>query len=198
MGEFRLETERLILREWRKEDRDHFWQMAASDQEMMRYLFPLTREKSDEAIDRQISHQANHGHCFWVVEHKDARRAIGYCGIIPPRPPIHEYELGWRFESAYWGQGLAREAAQATLEWSWANLDTMTIIAVTNEVNRRSWGLMARLGMQRNHGEDFDHPDVADGRFLSPLHHLSRQSSAMTFAIFAPSRPSRETGKNAT
>lgn len=130
MGEFRLETGRLVLREWREEDRDHFWQMT-SDAEMMRYLLPATRESSDAAIDRMMASQAEHGHCFWVVERQSDRRTIGYCGVIPPRAPIFEHELGWRFESAVWGQGFAREAAQATLDWAWAHVDAAQVIAVT-------------------------------------------------------------------
>ena len=157
-----IETERLLLRAWREEDRDHFWRMT-SDAEMMRYLFPLTREKSDAGIDRQVAHQAERGHCMWVAERKVDNRAIGYCGIIPPREPTFEYELGWRFESACWGQGYAREAAQATIDWAWANLAAQTIIAVTNPENTRSWGLMLRLGMTHNPVDDFDHPDVPEG-----------------------------------
>ena len=167
MGEFRLETERLILREWREADRDHFWEMTG-DAEMMRFLLPSTREESDQAISRQMAHQAGHGHCFWVVERKDDLRAIGYCGIIPPRAPTFEYEIGWRFVSQVWGQGLAREAAQSSLDWAWANLDTQTVVAVTNPVNTRSWGLMLRLGMTRNPSEDFEHPDLSAG---NPLRH---------------------------
>jgi RimJ/RimL family protein N-acetyltransferase len=167
MGEFRLETERLVLREWREADRHHFWQMT-SDAEMMRYLLPLTREASDAAIDRQLAWQAGHGHCMWVAERKSDGRAIGYCGILPPRAPMFEYELGWRLESAAWGQGFAREAAQATLAWTWANLDTTMVVAITHPENERSWGLMIRLGMTRNPAEDFDHPDVAEG---DPLRH---------------------------
>ena len=157
-----IETERLLLRSWNEKDRDCFWQME-QDAEMMRFIKRLTREESEARIDRQIANQAEHGHCFWAVERKSDSRAIGKCGIIPPRAPTFEYELGWRFKSACWGQGYAREAAQATLDWAWANLDTQSIVAVTNPVNARSWGLMLRLGMTRNPEEDFDHPEVAEG-----------------------------------
>jgi RimJ/RimL family protein N-acetyltransferase len=157
-----IETERLLLRAWRDEDRDRFWAME-QDFEMMRYLKKLTREESEAGIDRQVAHQAEHGHCFWAVERKSDLRAIGKCGIIPPRAPTFEYELGWRFESACWGQGYAREAAQATLDWAWANIDTQAVVAITNPVNTRSWGLMLRLGMTHNPAEDFDHPEVPEG-----------------------------------
>ena len=167
MAEFRLETERLVLRAWRDDDRDHFWAMTR-DSEMMRHLQPLTREQSDGAIDRQIAHQSEHGHCFWVVERKRDASAIGYCGVIPPRAPTFACELGWRFRSSVWGQGYACEAALATLDWVWTNLEAKSVVAVTNPVNSRSWGLMLRLGMARNPDEDFECPDVPAN---DPLRH---------------------------
>jgi RimJ/RimL family protein N-acetyltransferase len=65
-----------------------------------------------------------------------------------------------------WGQGYAREAAEASLAWGWATLDIPRITAITVPANHRSWNLMERLGMTRDPAADFDHPAVPDG---SPL-----------------------------
>ena len=77
MAEFRLETDRLVLREWRDADRDLFWQMTF-DAQMMRYLLPVTRESNAAAIDRQQAWQAEHGHCMWVTEGDPLRRCVLY------------------------------------------------------------------------------------------------------------------------
>ena len=74
-----------------------------------------------------------------------------------------EIEIGWRLTCETWGQGYAREAAAATLAWAWSNLDAPSIAAITVPANRRSWGLMERLGMRRVVDGDFDHPDLAEG-----------------------------------
>jgi len=39
---------------------------------------------------------------------------------------------------------------------------------MTNIENVRSWGLMERLGMVRDHASDFDHPAVPIGDPLRP------------------------------
>ena len=70
-----------------------------------------------------------------------------------------------------WGQGLALEAARASLSWGWRNLDAPAATAVTVPANWRSRGLMERLGMLRDPGGDFDHPDMARG---DPLRHHIR------------------------
>jgi RimJ/RimL family protein N-acetyltransferase len=77
-------------------------------------------------------------------------------------PIESDVEIGWRLRADCWGKGYAREAAQASLDWAWANLDREAVAAITVTDNRRSWGLMERLGMRRDPLEDFDHPDLAE------------------------------------
>jgi RimJ/RimL family protein N-acetyltransferase len=162
-----IDTERLLIRPWRDADRAPYHALCR-DVEVMRYLGPLqSRADCDAAIDRMIASQAAHGFCFWAVERREDKRFIGFCGLKPGRGPIDgEIEIGWRLGSAHWGQGYAREAASACLDWGWAQLAVASIVAITAAANRRSWGLMKRLGMTRVAGGDFDHPDVPED---SPL-----------------------------
>lgn len=162
-----IETVRLIVRPWRDADREPFWQMAL-DPDVMRYLPPMTRAESEAAVDRMMALQADCGHCFWALERKDDGLFLGFCGILPPRPPVNETEIGWRLARHAWGHGYAREAAEASLAWGWANLQVPAIMAITNSANERSWGLMERLGMTRQPDEDFDHPALAKGDPLRP------------------------------
>lgn len=160
-------TERLILRPWRDEDREPFFTMSR-DPEVMEYLGPLaeTRADSDPGVDRIIAIQAERGHCFWALERRDDGAFLGFCGLkicLDPCPVEGDVEIGWRLRRDAWGQGYAREAAEASLAWGWANLDAPRIIAMTAAVNRRSAGLMRRLGMTRRPNLDFDHPRIPEG-----------------------------------
>ena len=173
-----IETERLILRPWRDADREPFWAMAC-DPRVMAYLPPLTRTECDASVDRMIAIERDHGHVFWALERKAEGDFIGFCGILPPRSPIFEHEIGWRLAHHAWGLGLAREAAEASLEWAWSHLPVPAIMAITNLANVRSWGVMERLGMARCPDEDFDHPDLAEGDPLRPhiLYRIHRPQS---------------------
>lgn len=162
-----IETTRLRLRVWQDADCEPFCAMG-QDAEVMRYLPKMTREQSDAAVRRMIAIEAEHGYVFWAVERKIERDFIGFCGILPPRSPINEHEIGWRLVRHAWGLGYAREAAEASLAWAWANLDVAAIIAITTLANTRSWGLMERLEMVRQPLEDFDHPEVPEGDPLRP------------------------------
>lgn len=169
MGDFRLETDRLILREWRDGDRVAFHAMS-TDPRVMKFLGPaMTMADVDALIARLRGLQETLGHCFWAVERKADGRLIGWCGLIrgAKNTPIEDLvEVGWRFAFENWGQGYAREAASASIDWAFAHLPDDEVWAITVNDNANSWGLMERLGMHRHADKAFDHPNVPDG---SPL-----------------------------
>jgi RimJ/RimL family protein N-acetyltransferase len=105
------------------------------------------------------------------MERREDGAFLGFCGIKPGpegTPIKGEIEIGWRLGHAFWGQGYAREAAQASLDWAWAHLDVPGVAAITTRTNMRSWGLMERLGMTRIPEDDFDHPLVPAESPLRP------------------------------
>lgn len=171
MGEFRLETERLILREWRNGDRTAFHAIN-TDPRVMKFLGPaMTLADIDALITRLRGLQETLGHCFWAVERKDDGRLIGWCGLIrgAAGTPIEgRVEVGWRLAFDTWGQGFAREAATAAIDWAFAHLPDDDVWAITVNDNANSWGLMERLGMQRHEDMGFDHPNVPEGSPLKP------------------------------
>jgi RimJ/RimL family protein N-acetyltransferase len=161
-----IETERLILRPWREEDKPIF-NSIINTPAMMKYFGGVKPAKDIyPLIDRQMEKQAADGHCMWAVETKADGALAGICGLRlgghPGTPVDGMYELGWRIAERHWGQGIAREAAEASRDWGWANTPARTIAAWTNPDNAPSWGLMLRIGMTRRPELDFRHPLYLD------------------------------------
>ncbi len=170
LAEFHLETDRLILREWRSADRVPFAAMS-QDPEVMRHLGGvIDRAASDAVIDRLCAVQAEQGQTFWAIERRSDTMLLGFCGLRrgghAGTPVPDELEIGWRLARHAWGHGYAREAAQACLDWGWAARDDARIAAWTVPANTASWGLMLRLGMVHRPELDFDHPQFAPGHRL--------------------------------
>ena len=166
MAGFRIETPRLVLREWREADVDP---MAGinSDPEVMAFIGPLqSRDETSRFIGRHAAMLADHGICYWAVEHRELEAIIGFCGLEPGgsgMPVEGRIEIGWRLARNVWGLGFAREAAGACIAWGFANLPVEAIWSKTVPANTRSRGLMVRLGMTYVEGADFDHPALAEG-----------------------------------
>lgn len=171
MGEFRIETDRLILREWREEDA-HTMYPSGQDSRVMAFLGPLMDlDACKWLVNGQILNQSLFGHCFWPIERKTDSMLLGFCGLNPgpERSPLEgKFEVGWRLAYSAWGQGYPREAAEASLDWGWKNLSDDAVWSFTVPANTRSWGLMERLGMTRRADYDFDHPALAVGDPLRP------------------------------
>ncbi|VAV90864.1 hypothetical protein MNBD_ALPHA04-2220, partial [hydrothermal vent metagenome] len=95
---FRLETERLILREWRTNDLDAFHAIN-SDPRVMKTLGPLmSRKEVADLIMRLKLLQEKDGTCFWALETKADEQPVGWCGMIrgTHHPITDKLEIGWR------------------------------------------------------------------------------------------------------
>lgn len=162
MAEFRHQTERLILRDWREDDWTEFWRHTNTPA-VMRWLGGVCDEaKRQAAQDRLLSYQSEFGHTFWVVEHKEDGAILGFCGLKRCNQqggPIGMMEIGWRLREDAWGHGYAKEAASASLDLAFERFAADEVIALTVDGNTPSWGLMIRLGMRRREDLDFDNAD---------------------------------------
>jgi len=161
---FRIETDRMVLREWRDSDFAALHALCTCP-DVMATIGPLhDEERTRGLLARLQERQATNGCTFWAMERKADGRVLGFCGASRGTVPQLEAELeiGWRLAFDCWGEGYAREAALATLGWLAANHPGEEIWAITARSNTRSQGLMKRLGMRYREGMDFDHPAVAD------------------------------------
>jgi RimJ/RimL family protein N-acetyltransferase len=170
--EFRLETERLILRDWREDDLDALHRIN-SDPLVMATIGPLQdRDASRVSLGRLMARTVNDGHTLWALERRSDGRVIGFCGIVTGTVPQikGELEIGWRLASDCWGQSYAREAAEAAIRWFAANRPGQRLCAITLASNTRSRGLMERLGMRRDPLRDFGYagPGMPEGAPLKP------------------------------
>lgn len=164
-----LETDRLILRQWRDDDLDP-WAALNADAEVMRF-FPsiLSRDQAQAQMSRASGHIEEHGFGPWVVERKADGLFLGFTGLttLNPENPLHPgVEAGWRLCREAWGQGYASEAAAAALRDGFERVGLKSIVAFTAVPNLPSQAVMARIGMTRREDLDFDHPALPKGHVL--------------------------------
>jgi RimJ/RimL family protein N-acetyltransferase len=166
-----LRTPRLLLREWRDEDREPFAAMSA-DTAVMEHLVPFPdRAAMDAWVAAARAHWGEHGFGQWVVEIPGEAPFVGVVGLsrlrwaLPFAPAV---EAAWRIARLFWGKGYATEAAGAAVNDGFSRLGLDEIVAFTVPQNRASRRVMERLGMSRDPVEDFDfeHPRLPPGHPL--------------------------------
>ncbi|HJV67514.1 GNAT family N-acetyltransferase [Ideonella sp.] len=85
------------------------------------------------------------GFGLYLVERLADGEPIGMCGLIK-RDHLVDVDLGYAFVPAGRGQGYAREAAGAVMDWARERLALQRIVAIVTPANRRSITLLQELG----------------------------------------------------
>lgn len=145
-----LETERLIMRHLLPDDLDSLFALY-SDQEI-RQFFPegtLTYAETKEELEWFLHGHPRHPELgLWATIHKATNQFIGRCGLLPwtieQRP---EVEVAYLLDKAYWGQGLATEAARAIVHYGFEQLQLTRLICLIDARNNASIKVATNIGM---------------------------------------------------
>ncbi|MDY2632414.1 MAG: GNAT family N-acetyltransferase [Clostridium sp.] len=141
----RIETKRLIIRDFRKDDCNDAFEYL-SDTSVMKYLEPtFTFSQTKKfilkyGIDEKV---------IFAVEEKYLGKVIGHIIFHKFNKPL-EYELGWVFNLKYHRKGYAKEASLALFEYGFNKLNLESIMAETVSNNKKSIATILSLGMKIN------------------------------------------------
>jgi RimJ/RimL family protein N-acetyltransferase len=143
-----LETTRLLLRPFAANDLDDYTRLIFADAEVMRYLPQrdlAPRDRAERTIAVFTERWGENHFGVWAVTDKVTGEFIGHCGLGPV-PEAGEIEVLYALGQAYWGRGIATEAARASVHFGFeqANLDRLIALAVPENIASRR--VMEHLG----------------------------------------------------
>jgi RimJ/RimL family protein N-acetyltransferase len=145
-----LETERLILRHQVLEDLDALYALYC-DPEITRYIpdAPTNYEETREELEWHRNGHPRHTELgLWATIHKESGAFIGRCGLLPWRiDGREEVEVAYTMARAYWGQGLATEAARAILQYGFQTLNLTRLVCLIDPENIASQRVAEKIGM---------------------------------------------------
>jgi ribosomal-protein-alanine N-acetyltransferase len=149
-----VETERLILREWRAEDVDAYAEMNA-DPDVRRFMHPprpITRTAAEAEIEAEVERWATLGFGHRPVVLKQTGELIGRAGAKRhpdwPLDPLNA-EVGWLFARSAWGKGYATEAAHEAARMCLEGAGVPEIISIAHPDNHASFHVMEKIGLER-------------------------------------------------
>lgn len=128
---------------------------------MEHFPAPLSGAESAFMLAQIEAGFERNGFGLWALEEISSARFIGLTGlsVVPFAADFTPaVEVGWRLAAEAWGHGYATEAANAALDFGFAQAGLEEIVSFTSTRNARSIAVMRRIGMHSEASEDFDHP----------------------------------------
>lgn len=145
-----LETDRLLVREYVEEDAEAFFRLN-TDPEVIRFVPDKTLLNVDQArqllIDHPMADYRKHGFGRGACILKSTGEQIGFAGL-KYLDELGEVDVAYRLLPAYWGQGLATEAALASVRYGFADLGLKQIIGLIMPENIASVRVLEKTGLR--------------------------------------------------
>ena len=145
-----LNTERLLLRAFDKEDLDPFAAMVADSEVIQQATYdgtPMTRTQAWNWLCLMLGHWHMRDFGIWAVEEKSSGEMIGRIGL-QFLDWFDDVEIVWMLSKSAWGKGFAAEGARAAINFGLNTLALPRIAAVIRPDNKPSIRLADRLGME--------------------------------------------------
>ena len=144
----RIETDRLILRPWRKSDLEDLYEYASVEGvgEMAGWNHHKNIEESKMILDSFVRHKKT-----FALELKENGNVIGSLGMeeLDPDPVAGERygrEIGYVLSKDYWGRGLMTEAVQAVIRHCFTVLKFDYLTCGHFVRNQRSYRVIEKCG----------------------------------------------------
>jgi len=140
-----LQTERLTLREYHRDDFDLFAEHLANS-ESSAHLGSADRQTAWRIFNSHSGLWVIDGAGWWAVEDKQTGQLVGSVGAFF-REQSTVMEMGWNTYRAFWGKGIANEAAAAVLNYAFEVRHEAKVRALITSGNASSRRVADRLGM---------------------------------------------------
>ena len=153
---FTLQTHRLTMTPVAQADGPELHALF-TDPDVRRYLLDdlvVAAEWTADVVEKSVTMFSGQGYGLWALRQTGQQPIIGFCGYWRFEHLPHPLQLIYGLLPAWWGRGLATEAARTMLKYGFETLGFTEIMAATNVPNRASVRVMERLGMRHLKTED--------------------------------------------
>ena len=149
----KIETERLILRDFVKDD----WQRVLeyqSDPLYLRYYEWTEKDRTPESVQEFVGwfldHQKQQPRIKFqlAVTLKSNRQLIGNCGIRLDTAGAFQADIGYELDPKHWNQGYATEAAHAMVDFGFSSFGLHRVWSWCVAENTGSAHVLEKLGMR--------------------------------------------------
>lgn len=159
-----LESERLILRNWKVSDIDDFHEISSNKKvaELADFRLKTSKEDSFKNLERFIEASDDlqwkvglkdlNQVVFWAIELKESKKAIGWIEVCEAtwKPDNEEFnyakEIGFVLSEECWGKGFMPEAIKTVLNYLFDEEEIDTVVCSHFIDNSQSEKAMKKCG----------------------------------------------------
>jgi len=183
----KLETERLILRDFVKED----WQRVMEYQSEPLYLrYNQWTERTPEAVQEFVGWFLNQQlqepriKFQLAIVLKSTNQLIGNCGVRKDQFDSVEADIGYELDPKHWNQGYATEATHAIVDFGFNHFGVHRIWAACVGDNLGSAHVLEKLGMK------------LEGQFRENRYYKGRWWDSFYYATLADEWAAHKNGRH--
>lgn len=151
-GTQRIETERLVLRKYEKNDAAAMYKNWASDDEVTKYLtWPAhaNQETSQRIINDWVSQYSDEKYYHWAIVLKEyGDEPIGDIAVVDIRENTSKAHIGYCIGRRWWDKGITSEALNAVMDFLFDIVEVKRIEARHDPRNPNSGKVMMKCGMK--------------------------------------------------
>lgn len=145
-----LETGRLILREYTKDDFNGLYAILSDPITMQHYPKPYDEKGTMRWIEWSLANYSKYGFGLWAINRKDTGEFIGDCGITMQMIDGELLpEIGYHIHRDHWRHGFASEAAKAVRDWAFTNTEFDRLYSYMTATNVASYATAVAAGLKR-------------------------------------------------
>ncbi|MBW9157796.1 GNAT family N-acetyltransferase [Clostridium sp. FP2] len=146
-----IETQRLILRQFKEEDAADMFNNWASDNEVTRYVSWQTHseiEVSEQVLTMWVDEYSSQENYNWAIEIKENGSVVGSIGLMNIDNNIENCEIGYCIGKAFWNKGITTEAFSAVINFAFKEVGFERITGRHNVDNVASGRVMEKCGLK--------------------------------------------------
>ncbi len=151
----RIRTERLWLREYRVSDFDAFAANLADPEARAHAGGVLGRRDAWRQFSSATGAWMLHGTGWWAVERLAEPGLVGTVGVFHRDGFPDHHEIGWVTLRPFWGQGFAKEAARAAVDFAFGVWGAERVVAHIDADNKPSLRVARAIGLTFQGDVDF-------------------------------------------
>lgn len=149
-GTQHLETDRLVLRKFKKDDVEDVFSNWASDDDVTHFLtWPSHKDRSvtKSVLDSWIEAYSDPSVYQWCMELKESKQAVGSISVVSLDQRVDSVEIGYCLSPKLWGKGLMTEAMKAVMGFLFDEVGVNRIEANADPRNVGSAKVMENAGL---------------------------------------------------